>query len=450
MFHISSLPRILIITISAAAVTLALRAQDVPTDMPHARARAMFPEELYLNAQSQLPASLDAIRPPTTAGAPFNVVYGWFPYWTSSSATTTMRSNLLTHIAWFSVGVDTATGALGSLETWKNTQVVTWARSKGLKVHLTITCFGSSELRALLGSDARRARCIAEIAAAVNLRQADGVNIDFESLPSSQRANMVSFMQGLRRALPLKELTMATPSVDWNKSWDLAALSSICDFLILMGYDYYWSGSSTAGPVAPLRGETYNVSKSIDAHLNAGVDPSRLVVAVPLYGRTWTVSTTARKADVISGTTSATPTFSSSQTLQGFGSRTHDEATSVSWFNDQDGTTIKQTWIDDSLSLDAKYRHIKSKGLRGVGFWALGYDGGRSSMWDGLQSMTTSTCIRDGAAEVTVAADDQQVEIFTLLGQRVFSGARRDVPSARLPSGVYLEFDGRRSVIIQR
>jgi hypothetical protein len=71
-------------------------------------------------------------------------------------------------------------------------------------------------------------------------------------------------------------------------------------------------------------------------------------------------------------------------------------------------------------------------------------------MWDGLQSMTTSTCIRGDAAEVASAADDQKVEIFTLLGQRVFAGARRDMPSARLPSGCYLEFDGRRSVIIQR
>jgi spore germination protein YaaH len=441
--------RILLVLALVATLTVS-RSQDVPTDMPHAHAREMFPEALYLNAQSQLPTSFDAIRPTTTTGAPFNVVYGWYPYWTSSSATTTMRPNLLTHIAWFSVGVDTATGALGSLDAWKNTQVVTWAKSKGLKVHLTITCFGSTELRALLGSDARRARCIAEITAAVNLRQADGVNIDFEGLPSSQRASMVSFMQALRKAMPLKELTMATPSVDWSKSWDLATLSTICDFLILMGYDYYWSGSSTAGPVAPLRGETYTVAKSIDAHLNAGVDPSRLVVAVPLYGRTWTVSTTARKADVISGTTSATPTYSSSHTLQGFSLRTHDEATAVSWFNNQDGAIVKQTWIDDSLSLEAKYRHIKDRGLRGVGFWALGYDGGRSSMWDGLQSMTTSTCIRGDAAEVASAADDQQVEIFTLLGQRVFAGARRDMPSARLPSGCYLEFDGRRSVIIQR
>lgn len=245
--------RILTVLSLVATLTVA-RSQDVPTDvptdMPHAHTRAMFPEELYRNAQSQLPASFDVMPSPTTTGAPFNVVYGWFPYWISSAATTTMRSNLLTHIAWFSIGVDTATGALGSLDAWKNTQVVTWAKSKGLKVHLTITCFGNKELTALLSSPAKRARCIAEITAAVALRSADGVNIDFESLPASQRSAMVAFMQALRKSMPLKELTMATPSVDWNKSWDLAALSSICDFLILMGYDLPASTLNSTAAVA--------------------------------------------------------------------------------------------------------------------------------------------------------------------------------------------------------
>ena len=443
-----SVTKFLVLLIAFLYAESVLHTQELPTDMPHAPERARFPESLYRDVQLHLPDALDADRPPTPAGAPFNVVYGWYPYWINSSATTRLRADLLTHVAWFSVGVDTATGALQSLDGWRSTQVVQWAKSKGLKVHLTITCFGSKELRALLSSPARRARCIQEIAAAVALREADGVNVDFESLPSSERLSMVSFMQGLRAALPDKELTMATPSVDWNSSWDLKSLSLICDFLVLMGYDYYWSGSTTAGPVAPLRGETYTVSKSIDAHLNGGVDPSRLVVAVPLYGRTWTVTSTARKASVVSGTNSSTPTYSTAQTQDGMSSRLFDATTSVAWFNAEAGGTIRQTWIDDSLSLDAKYRHIKSKGLRGIGYWALGYDGGQQSMWNGLAAVASTTDVaeqEDGHSRAEHTGST--IEVYSLLGQRVFRGPASDLAFARLPTGVYVCYDGRTTMM---
>jgi spore germination protein YaaH len=424
-------------------------AQDLPSDSPHADAMRQHSIESYLHAQDESPDFDPSPQSDHLMGAPFNIVYGWFPYWIGTSATSGIKTELLTHIAWFSVGVDTATGALGSTDQWKTTGVVTWAKGKGLKVHLTITCFGSAELRALLSSPAKRARCIADIVGALDLRQADGVNIDFESLPASQRVNMVSFIQALRAALPQKEITIATPSVDWNSSWDYATLARIADFLVIMGYDYYWSGSTTAGPVSPLKGETYNLTRSIDAHLNAGVEPERLVAAVPLYGRTWTVSSTARKASVVAGTTSSTPTYSSAFNLTGMSSRLHDEPTRVSWFNDAASAVIKQTWIDDSLSLDAKYRHIKSKGLRGVGFWALGYDGGRSSMWDGLRAMVISSSLSDDHDQVS-PTDTDVVDVYTVIGQHVFSGSIRDLSITPLLSGIYVQLLGHRSTLIYR
>ena len=424
-------------------------AQDLPSDSPHADAMRQHSIETYRHAQDEPPAIDPSPQPDRLLGAPFNIVYGWFPYWIGTSATSGIKTELLTHIAWFSVGVDTATGALGSTDQWKSTSIVTWAKSKGLKVHLTITCFGSADLRALLSSPTRRARCVSDIVSALELRQADGVNIDFESLPSSQRANMVSFIQSLRAALPQKEISIATPSVDWNSSWDYATLSRIADFLVIMGYDYYWSGSTTAGPVAPLKGETYNLTRSIDAHLNAGVEPERLVAAVPLYGRTWTVASTARKASVVAGTTSSTPTYSSAFNLTGMSSRLHDELTRVSWFNDAASGVIKQTWIDDSLSLDAKYRHIRSKGLRGVGFWALGYDGGRSSMWDGLRAMAIPSLVTDDLDQVSTTETDV-VNIYTMIGQHVFYGSISDLSMIPLPSGMYVQMHGHRSSLIYR
>ena len=219
------------------------------------------------------------------AGAPFNIVYGWFPNWISSSATSGLDASQLTHLAWFSCDVDTTTGALTGLSQWQSTPVVTWAQNNGIRVHLTVTSFGAPENRALLNAPTRRTRCIREIVSAIRLRNADGVNLDFEAVGGSERANLVLFVQELRDSLPSKEITMATPPVDWTNAFDLAALSRVCDFLLLMGYDYYWSGSSTAGPVAPLGGENYTVARSVTTYLAAGVDPLRLVLAVRYANR---------------------------------------------------------------------------------------------------------------------------------------------------------------------
>jgi hypothetical protein len=53
----------------------------------------------------------------------------------------------------------------------------------------------------------------------------------------------------------------------------------------MMGYNYYWSGSSTAGPVAPLDGEDYDITGSIrEDYLDEGVAPSRLLLGMPWYG----------------------------------------------------------------------------------------------------------------------------------------------------------------------
>ena len=41
-----------------------------------------------------------------------------------------------------------------------------------------------------------------------------------------------------------------------------------------------------------------------------------------------------------------------------------------------------QVWYDDSLSLDLKYDFAIQKNLKGIGIWALGYDGNRSELWN--------------------------------------------------------------------
>jgi spore germination protein YaaH len=57
----------------------------------------------------------------------------------------------------------------------------------------------------------------------VKKRNAAGVNIDFEQVSATQRANLAKFAADLAAAfradLPGAEVSFAIPSIDWSKSY---------------------------------------------------------------------------------------------------------------------------------------------------------------------------------------------------------------------------------------
>lgn len=59
---------------------------------------------------------------------------------------------------------------------------------------------------------------------------------------------------------------MASPAVDWDEMLDIQNLAEHLDYLMIMGYDYYWNGSNQAGPVSGMYAMTssypYSVSET--------------------------------------------------------------------------------------------------------------------------------------------------------------------------------------------
>lgn len=320
------------------------------------------------------------------------LVIGWHPYWAPANAYQTYNYNALTHIAYFSYEVDTATGGYTTVRDWNSTPVINYAHNRGTKVLLTVTNFGAARNTVILEDTLRQITLLTTVRNLLLSRNGDGVNFDFESLPLSQRSNMVSFMKRAERiiksAMPGAELSIATPAVDWSGSWDLANLAKVCDYIIIMGYDYYWRGSSTAGPVAPLAGENYNVTRTVDTYLAAGVPPGKLVLGVPWYGYDWPVVSSARKS---TATGTATARFyNAAVTIAEAHSKTFDPTTFVPWVAYLSSGNWRQLWFDDERSLELKYGLVNSKNIAGVGIWALSYEAGDPKIWGGLISSFSS------------------------------------------------------------
>lgn len=319
-------------------------------------------------------------------------VLGWHPYWVSSTAYLAYDYTALTHIAYFSYEVDTATGGFTSVHDWYTTPIISYAHERGTKVLLTVTNFGSARNTELLSDTVKQKYLINNLITLLKTRNGDGVNFDLESVALSQRANLVGFIgravTTIKSQLPDAEISMATPAVDWSGSWDLKALSELCDYLIFMGYDYYWKGSTTAGPVAPLQGENYNVTRTVSNYLASGVAPAKLMLGVPWYGYDWPVVSSTRKAAATGTATSRL--YPAAEQIAYDNGKIFDNTTSVPYASYQVSNQWRQLWYDDLQSLGMKYDLVNQKEMAGIGIWALSYEGTDKRMWSNIASAFTT------------------------------------------------------------
>jgi len=339
-------------------------------------------------------------------------VFGWHPFWASATAYQSYNYDVLTHLSYFSYETDTLTGGYKTINGWDQTPVIEWAHQRGVKVMLTVTNFGTTSNNALLKDTLRQNFMIQTLISLLKSRNGDGVNFDLELVSLAHRANMVSFIgravKKIKAELPDAEISMATPAVDWSGSWDLPALAGLCNYLIVMGYDYYYSGSTTAGPVAPLEGESYNITKTIDTYLKAGVPPNKLMLGTPWFGYNWPVVSSARKATASGKGVSLT--FMAAADLAAAYGKTFDETTKVPWLSYKDASNIyHQAWFDDATSYGYKYELVNARNLAGIGIWALSYEKGDAAIWNGIQAAFSMTGIEDSPKR---QKDDYRFSVF--------------------------------------
>lgn len=314
-------------------------------------------------------------------------VYGWHPYWQGTSYTA-YDFSLLSTMAYFSYEVNPNTGNYSSIHSWRTTPSVTAAQAAGCRVELCATLFGGTNNTTFLTNPAARQTFIDSIISLVNFRNADGVNIDFEGIPASQRNNFTSFMQTLstqlKAAIPGASLSMALYAVDWSNVFDIPGLNPYVDQFIIMGYDYYYSGSTTAGPSAPLYSGTtwfsYNLTRSVLYYLGQGVTRSKLLIGLPYYGNEW--NTVASTLPAATTAHNGSRTYSYMRNNYGGYTKTWEPETMSSMWTWQVAGQWKQGWVDDDRALAERFDLVRHKGIGGIGIWALGYDTGYPNLWN--------------------------------------------------------------------
>jgi|GEM_PF-2279201 len=321
-----------------------------------------------------------------------SAVFGYLPYWEYPTAKSTLQYNLLTHIAATSFAAS-ASGGLSKPSYWPWTDVINAAHANGVKIIMCVVNFTASDIHTLVTTASNKNTLFANIGSFISQYNLDGVNIDFESLNTADRGALINtFMSDLTTYIhtnyPGKEVSFAGPAINWG-GWNLPGLVNACDYVFIMGYDFYGSWSTVTGPSSPLTGGSTNLNTALTSTSMGygGVinsTPQKLILGVPYYGNEWYAKTENAYAAVTDFRATKTYYGMSANALS-YGTK-WDNTSQTPWYSYKLDTTCVQGWFDNDSSLGLKYDFATSKKLKGVGMWALGQDGSRTELWNLLKN----------------------------------------------------------------
>lgn len=325
----------------------------------------------------------------SVTGKPNKEILGFFPYWMMENWD---KVNLgsLTSIALFGLEVDgngdvitrREDGVIDpGWEMWQNPnleRLINKARGNNQKVYLTVKSFNNNNIKAISNSDEAQQGFVANVSYLVSSRNLDGVNIDFEATNEIDQETRDGFSRliknlniELKKQNPNAAITIDTYLVSGSEQglFDLAELTQDADAFVIMGYDMH-TLKGDSGSLAAMGGET-NIIGYVQNYLEK-IPSNKIILAVPYYGYDWPQIRDAAESKAL-------PYAIIAENI---------DSSNLSW--NENSQTPSYTYVENGIqrvvhfdnirSLGIKYDYIKDKNLKGVGIWALGYDGNNTDL----------------------------------------------------------------------
>lgn len=317
-------------------------------------------------------------------------VFGWHPSWLRNTYKSYDYS-LLSTVSYFSCTMkfDAYKNLTYSNNHWESSStenMISLAKDDDCNMLLTLRSHDKSVIKTLLKNEAEQGYCIQYITELITqLQVADGVNVTFEDIPLGYRSEFTGFLSDLSTALKSldKSLVLTLPAVPDTRIYDLEILNEFVDQFVIMGYNYYYSGSEKPGPVSPLESGSIwgdlNLKKSLKGYLKKGLNKKKVIMALPFYGAVWEVDTLddgviknsfyehRRINKIISDLNGSSPKY--------------DTIAYSAYYTFTENNKKYICYFDDAFTLKKKFTWIESEHIAGVGIWALGYDEHTDEIW---------------------------------------------------------------------
>ncbi|CAB3366625.1 Hypothetical predicted protein [Cloeon dipterum] len=219
---------------------------------------------------------------------------------------------LCTHVIYSFVGVNTD-GSVRILDSWNDISLNGFKRFNALKQTnpnlKTLVAIGGWNEGSIRFSDickttASRTTFVNNLYNFVKTYEFSGLDIDWEYPAqrggvSADKANFVSLVRELKAKFAPEGLVLsaAVSAGIWaaGVSYDIPQLSANLDFINLMTYDYHASYDGKTGENSPMYAASIDTDKNLNVHatvshwIQQGADRSKLVLGVPLYGKSFSL-----------------------------------------------------------------------------------------------------------------------------------------------------------------
>lgn len=262
----------------------------------------------------------------------------------------------------------------GTYKSVANANYVKTAHEMGLEVWALIANFhyGTDvDLTEVLSYTSKRTELINNLVNEVVSYGADGINVDFESVPKACADHYVQFIRELGLKCHENNLVLSVDNyvpTEYTAHYNRKEQALFADYIIIMGYDEHYVGSD-AGSVSSIDWMTTGIENTLKY-----VPAEKVINAIPFYTRVWKTKdgNTTSEAVVM-------------EVAQNFLARnnltaTLDPATGQNYAEATFDGTYYQVWMEDAYSVGVRLGVINAHNLAGVASWKVSQE--TPDIWD--------------------------------------------------------------------
>ncbi len=323
-----------------------------------------------------------------------NIVLGWHNV--TNDTANTMLSDVLgrTHgmnvisPTWFSVQ-----DSSGNVSSLASQSYVDEAHSAGLKIWGLLDNFTpEADIEAVLSHTSTRLNLENNIVNLALQYGLDGINIDFEQLPTQAGDDFMQFLRELSIICHSHGLVLSSDNYvpkEYTTYYRRDIQGKVCDYVIIMGYDEHTPASGEAGSVASIGFVTEGIVNTLK-----DVPPEKVINGIPFYTRKW-----AMENGVLSSTALTMPDAAAFLADNGQ-TAVWDDATCQNYASFEKNGVAYSIWLEDAQSISAKLSVMKNNNLAGVACWRLMME--TEDIWDVINAFYPISPAGEAPADGTV------------------------------------------------
>lgn len=268
-------------------------------------------------------------------------------------------------------------GAAGTV-TGKNDPLITgWAQARKVEVLPRLNCQNSSREHQILTDMPTRETMIDELLSRAETYDYQGIQIDFEAAPASDRQAFTAFITELAARLHAqgRKLSTIVTAKTYNimsgraAMYDDAALSYVSDYIFVLDWGLHWTTSAPGGM------DEMSWWKKVAEYAATMPNKSKFYIGMPMYGIDWAGAggasnpgTALEYSDVmaLANQYGVTPQF-------------EPVAQDPYFTYTAEGGVNHTVWYSDRESIEGRLQVIASLGM-GAGLWHMGAED--QSIWE--------------------------------------------------------------------